>query len=456
MQEISVNKKRIENLAHEVIVLSRNTLMVNLRFLDLALSQFQYISTGRVSIATDGYHLFYNPIHILSVYKKRKEASVRDYLHIVLHCVFRHMYFGPGLDRTVWDLACDIAVESVINELGLKSATDGKEDREENVIQALKSRLGSLTAEKIYRFYIDEKIPSYTLEDVFGLFEADSHDLWYAEAEEIEELIAEAEGNASGGKESIGGRKLKKLLADQNGIWKAVSERMGIDLESFSKQMGTHAGGLVQNLAEVNRERYDYSAFLKKFAVLGEAMKINDDEFDYIYYTYGLKNYGNMPLIEPLEYKEVKAVREFVIAIDTSGSVAGEAVQSFVQKTYNILKSTESFFRKINLHIIQCDADIQEHIKITSQEEFDGYLKHMTIKGLGGTDFRPVFKKVDELVEMHEFTNLKGMIYLTDGFGTFPQKPPKYQTAFVFVGDECDIPPLPSWAIKLVLRKEDL
>ena len=62
------------------------------------------------------------------------------------------------------------------------------------------------------------------------------------------------------------------------------------------------------------------------------------------------------------------------------------------------MKQTESFFSKINIHIIQCDAEIQEHIKITSQEEFDSYLKNMHIHGLGGTDFRPVFSLVDRLI----------------------------------------------------------
>ena len=157
-----------------------------------------------------------------------------------------------------------------------------------------------------------------------------------------------------------------------------------------------------------------------------------------------------MPLIEPLEYKEVKRIKEFVIAIDTSGSVAGELVQSFVQKTYNILKSTESFFSKINLHIIQCDADIQEHIKITSQEEFDTYIKTMQIKGLGGTDFRPVFDEVDELIHNKEFTNLKGLIYFTDGYGLFPIKKPDYDVACVFVNDGYEIPEVPSWVIKLI------
>lgn len=239
-------------------------------------------------------------------------------------------------------------------------------------------------------------------------------------------------------------------------VWQSVSERMQVDLETFGKQRGLLPGAMTQNLAAVNREKYDYTAFLKKFAVRGETMRINDDEFDYIFYTYGLKLYKNMPLIEPLEYKEVKAIREFVIAIDTSGSTSGELVQKFVQKTYNILKSTESFFSKINVHIIQCDADIQEDKKSTCHEDFDEYLKAMQIRGLGGTDFRPVFEYVETLRQNREFTNLKGLIYFTDGYGAFPAKKPDYDTAFVFVDDEYNNPDVPPWAIKLVLQKDEI
>lgn len=112
----------------------------------------------------------------------------------------------------------------------------------------------------------------------------------------------------------------------------------------------------LQNLKAVNRERYDYAEFLRKFAVYGEIMKIDDDEFDYNFYTYGMNLYGNMPLIEPLEYKEVKRVRDFVIAIDTSGSVSGETVQKFVNKTYNILKQRGQLFYKGEYlyHTVRC------------------------------------------------------------------------------------------------------
>ena len=180
---------------------------------------------------------------------------------------------------------------------------------------------------------------------------------------------------------------------------------------------------MMQNLLAVTREPHDYADFLRRFAVLGEHIQINDDEFDYIYYTYGLRLYGKTPLIEPLEYKEVRRIREFVIAIDTSGSVKGEQVQRFIQKTYNILLEQESFFTKINLHIVQCDAAIQEAQKITSREEFDAYLASMTLKGFGGTDFRPVFAYVDRMIEQREFTNLRGLIYFTDGEGIFPRAP---------------------------------
>ena len=224
----------------------------------------------------------------------------------------------------------------------------------------------------------------------------------------------------------------------------------------YSQRQGYESGSMMQNLNEVNRERYDYSTFLRKFAVLGEIMKINDDEFDYVFYTYGLQLYENMPLIEPLEYKETKRIREFVIAIDTSGSVAGETVQRFIQKTYNILKSTESFFSRVNIHIIQCDATIQEDAKIVSQEDFDRYLQTMKLRGFGGTDFRPVFSYVDKLVEQREFQNLKGLIYFTDGYGTFPSTIPDYKTAFVFLRERFNNYEVPSWAIKLILEQEDL
>ena len=152
----------------------------------------------------------------------------------------------------------------------------------------------------------------------------------------------------------------------------------------------------------------------------------------------------------------LKKVKEFVIAIDTSGSVQGNLVKKFITKTYNILSQQSNFFTKINVHIIQCDAEIQKDDKITSKEEFEALMKHIELRGFGGTDFRPVFKYVDDLIHKGEFENLKGLIYFTDGYGTFPDKKPEYDTAFVFIDDEFGQPKIPVWAIKLVLAKDEI
>lgn len=436
-----------ETLAREILLLSRNTLLVNLRFLDAALSQFA-LTPASLPFATDGQRLYYDPRHVLLRYKEEKEQSVRDYLHLVFHCVFRHMYIHTLVDQALWDLSCDIAVEEVINGLLLPSTAAKRQEQQQTELDQLYQTVNPLTAEKLYRHFQDH--PPRDPEKLRELFRGDDHTPWYLPPK------ATASAGGSSGESGPPNEGTSGLSAAMEQTWKDISARMQMDLETFSKLQGDRAGALTQNLQAVNRETYDYTAFLKKFAVRGEVMRLDPDEFDYVYYTYGLKLYQNMPLIEPLEYREVKRIREFVIAIDTSGSTSGELVQKFVQKTYNVLKSTESFFSKINLHILQCDADIQEDVKITSQEEFDAYLKTMTIKGLGGTDFRPVFAYVDELRRGKEFQNLKGLIYFTDGYGDFPEKKPDYDAAFVFVEDEYNNPDVPPWAIKLVLQKDEI
>lgn len=455
MKEDIVKAKK---LAEEVLILSRNTLLVNLRFLDMALSQFTLCCIEESTIMTDGRYILYNPKHVLTEFKKQRETTVRDYLHMVMHCVYRHMFVNPTIDRPLWNLACDIAVENAITELGLKCAQAKRETYQSENLKILREKLKILTAEKVYNHLKTSVINPLWLSSMKNDFCADNHALWYMSEEEKKAAYGIGDVGANQGylKERSGENKTSYIIVSLEKEWQRISERMELDLEAFGKRQGVKPGSLVQNLKEVNREKYDYTAFLKRFAVMGEVMKINDDEFDYIFYTYGLKLYDKMPLIEPLEYKDAKRIKEFVLAIDTSGSVMGEQVQKFVQKTYNILKSTESFFSKINLHIIQCDTKVQEHVKITNQEDFDEYLKTMQIHGLGGTDFRPVFELTDKLIQKKEFSNLKGLIYFTDGYGIFPAKKPDYETVFVFVDDELNNYNVPAWAIKLILKTEEI
>ena len=512
----------LPTLALSVLNVSRNTLSIHLRFMNLAISRLRWLSIpdavqempmlqpllDETVLATEGTTIFYDPMALCKLYAADKNNGPRAYMHLILHGVFRHFEVKPSVLHPLWDLACDMAVEGVINDLNLPMLTNAQAAGQVQVLQQIAPRVNNLlTAEKIYA-YLRMNPPSETeFTRLKRLFSPDNHALWYTPTARVAMAEEQAAGDNGGGTSGTSQRgqpndgqpdddrpndgqpndgqqddaqqddgqpndgqpndgqqedastaqaqaALSALLQD----WQHIAEQMQTDLETFHKQRGDEAGGMMQNLRAVNREKYDYTAFLKKFAVMGEAMRINDDEFDYVFYSYGMQLFPEkrMPLIEPLEYKDVKHIREFVIAIDTSGSVMGEQVQAFLQKTYNILQSTESFFSRINIHIIQCDEDIQEDIKITSREEFDHYLQTMAIKGLGGTDFRPVFQRVDEMIRDGEFANLKGLIYFTDGYGLFPERMPAYKTAFVFVEDGCEIPEVPVWAMKLVLTREEV
>ena len=185
-------------------------------------------------------------------------------------------------------------------------------------------------------------------------------------------------------------------------------------------------------------------------------MQVDMDSFDYIFYNYGMEMYGNMPLIEPQETKEIKKIEDFVIVIDTSMSCKAQLVQKFLEETYSILSQAESFYRRFRIHIIQCDERVQSDVVIEKAEQLRTYMEQFEVKGLGGTDFRPAFEYVNRLLAEKAFQKLRGLIYFTDGYGTFPLKKPMYDTAFVFFKEDyldVDVPP---WAIKLILSEEDI
>ena len=134
----------------------------------------------------------------------------------------------------------------------------------------------------------------------------------------------------------------------------------------------------------------------------------------------------------------------------------GALVRSFLKKTYDILKGTESFSSKINVHIIQCDNEVRSDTKITSDSDFDDFIAHAKLSGYGGTDFRPAFDYVDELIDEGEYENFKGLIYFTDGYGIYPGKAPEYDTMFVFVKRDELKPEVPWWGIRVELQEDEI
>ena len=132
---------RMFALAEQVMDLSRNAIVMNLRFMDMAVFRLRP-EPADTTLATDGRYLFYGPEHVLRRYMRDEALPARDYLHALLHCVFRHPYIDTLVDRRLWNLATDIAVEAVINSLELPRFEAGRELDQRPILDALTDRLG--------------------------------------------------------------------------------------------------------------------------------------------------------------------------------------------------------------------------------------------------------------------------------------------------------------------------
>ena len=100
-----------------------------------------------------------------------------------------------------------------------------------------------------------------------------------------------------------------------------------------------------------------------------------------------------------------------------------------------------------------CDTEVRDDVVLTKAEEMTRYAEGFHAAGGGGTDFRPVFARVNEMIRKGELRSLKGLLYFTDGFGVYPKRPTPYTTAFVFrEGCPCDTEAVPAWALTLYMR----
>ena len=427
-----------ENICRKILESSRNALYINMRYLDVALSSLAWeITTDIPRIGTDGLKIAYEPHYLADLYRENPMLVNRVYLHMVFHCIFRHLFRPCPEDRELWNLSCDMAVEALIDGMHHRSIRMGVHPFRRAVYDELRKTLKVLTAEGIYRELTKADYRPEQRARMVQEFCIDDHTYWPAPPEEE------------------GPKPPSPLMAKLKKHWKDVSDRMQTEL-SVGREAGTEDGDLSDELAVENRERYDYRTFLKKFAVLKEEMQIDPDSFDYVFYSYGLRMYGNMPLIEPQEWKETHKIEEFVIVIDTSMSCSGDLVRKFLEETYHILAETESFFRKVHIRILQCDDAVRADQLITTGEELKQYMDHLQFYGDGGTNFRPAFTYVQQLIDQGEFKNLKGLLYFTDGKGTFPRKRPPYDAAFILFREDYKEVSVPPWAIRLMLDEEDL
>lgn len=427
MAHIQTQSEWETEMSVRVLTFIRNEIYMELRFLDVALSALVWREQPSLQVlASDGVYLYFSPAHLLRVFKNNPKFLDRAFLHTTLHCVFSHLWLRAGRERKKWDTACDIMVESVIDKMGKDCTRRPLSWLRTKTYDELEKE-GIMSAAGIYRYL--RKLPPEYVEELYREFFTDSHQYWPEQENGTPQQMQARE------------------------MWDKISRQSRMEMEKRGKEPEEGEELLAKELKS-QKSRRSYREFLRKFAVLREEVHCDPDEYDMNYYTYGLRVYGNMPLIEPLESREVMKIQEFVVVLDTSYSTDGELVKNFLKETFGILTQADSFFRKCHIRILQCDDAVRMDEKITDTEDMERLLSRFTLVGGGGTDFRPAFTYINELRQSGEMKQLQGVLYFTDGRGIYPSRRPDYDTAFLFL-DDYDEELVPPWAMRLKLSPEE-
>jgi predicted metal-dependent peptidase len=114
-----------------------------------------------------------------------------------------------------------------------------------------------------------------------------------------------------------------------------------------------------------------------------------------------------------------------VLAIDTSGSISQEILQKFITE----IKGIVAHFNEYEMTVISCDAIVHDVLKYNSYKPVKDE-EILNLKGGGGTDFRPVF---DYIIKNRIRPDC--LVYMTDGEGTFPDRPPIYPMLWFMITD---------------------
>lgn len=286
-------------------------------------------------------------------------------LHELMHCVLKHCTRGKGKIPLIYNIACDIVINSIIleslgrNELSVDGhlvmhfAPDGKEGR-------------LYSADEVYKQLLEKDFDGVKFYYINAIM--DNHDGWdKIEADKILEQIWD--GNIMAAARSVDGvpggieRIIKDLYRTPKINWKQI-------LHDFIQQ---------------DRSDFTFTVPDRRF------------QDDFI-----------MPSFQ--ECIDGSSVRNLWFLIDTSASVTNKALSEAYGEIKDAVRQMESLSGYISFF----------DWSVTKPEEFESVEDLEKIKpvGGGGTNFSVFFRKMKEFFdEKPEF-----IIVLTDGEADFPNE----------------------------------
>lgn len=433
--------EKLLSVARSALNRIKNDVSVDFRYLAFPLGILEPTVESTVGLYTDGKKMTLGAgsfCEILAL--EGLKGGERAVLHVLFHILFFHT-FRLRRPIEIYDVACDIAVEYLLDSaVGVEGGS--KRAIRRAVYDEIEKRF-SIVNEKT-AFEYASTLSREELERVVGVFKTCDHGLWYGRKS------FDGANSLNGGESPSVGLSYGDEPDAEDG--ESVARWVEI-VRGFTSDVGSNDEVLKNALLRVVSTKRDYRRFFEKFVSSTERVKPSEDEFDYVFYCYGLSLYKNMPLVESLEYSDGLDVEQIVFAIDISASTEGEPVRELLAELCSVVGYAAEQGGKISVRVIQCDMRVRQDITLKSREEIDEYFESFNFLGGSGTDFSPVFETLEK--DVAQGVKIRGLIYFTDGLAKFPLVAPPFKTCFAIYGDDDRKICVPPYALRLDVAAEN-
>jgi predicted metal-dependent peptidase len=337
--------------------------------------------------ATDGKDIFYNPDFLQSLPAPQQDGLI---LHEVLHAALLHVFRRGVRDAKLWNIAADIVVNGIICQQGYFQLPEGG--------------------------IRDTQLENFSVEEIYELLQQQGCNYCLSNPD----LLDNSPGNNSRG-EGLSPESQQGLdslseaqKAQLEAHWRNAMQQAAVIARTTNQ--GNLPAGMERELGALDTAQLDWRSYLWRYLV-----KTPTD-----YSGFDRRFIGRGLYLENLEGESVKVY----VAVDTSGSIDNQQLRMFLSEVNGILNS----YPHLECELYYADADVYGAYELNLDSEIP------PPQGGGGTSFVPFFDKVT--------ANWDGMVtavcvYLTDGYGNFPDTPPELPVLWVVTPGGLDLTQFP-------------
>lgn len=382
------------------LILSRMRLLNTNGFYGLLLMHAEFSLDFTIdTAATDGSKIYFSP-----KFMDELSDSELDFvlMHEIMHMALFHCKRQGNRDNYVFNIACDIVVNS-------------------NILQSNNGDLKSITLNK-YGVSMN-KTPTgddgykYTVEEVYEMYESK-----IKKGNGVSSMPSNNSSNCGDGEGDIKAKngcswdyhgkwkqgedgEFDEDLAKEKALWESRLKNAveAVEIRKAATSRGTVPLLAKRTISKLMEAQTDWREILSSF--------IQEEIVDYSFSPPD-KRYGDSPFFLPDFNDTEVVVKNVLFMVDTSGSMS----DSLVTLAYSEIKGAiDQFDEKLNGLLGFFDSEVVPPVPFCDEKS----LLDIKILGGGGTDFEVIFKYVRDNMQ-DDLPSV--IIILTDGYAPFPSE----------------------------------